>query len=133
MNTNWSNEELDTLSKLKNKGMKVLQFHFPDKSKSTIQTALKELENMKKRKIKRKEKSDHFRAIKITENTNTVLYGLMIVNNVKTKELAKKIGCSVRTIQGIIQGRKTTIDNMLKISVIFGVPIEVIFWQKKFE
>jgi predicted transcriptional regulator len=81
-------------------------------------------------KVKRRRKRTYFKSIDISENTNTILYGLMMVHNIPAKELAKKINCNVRTIQGIVQGRNTSDENMKKIADIFNVPKKVLFWKK---
>lgn len=132
MNNNWTQEELESLEKLKHHNLKVIQAHFPDKHKMTIQSALYQLEDRLKNKENLPSRKDnHFRAINITAETNLVLYGLMVVKNITAKSLAEKVDCSVRTIQGAVQGRKLSSELMKRISDVLETPEYVIFWQQK--
>jgi transposase len=52
MNNSWTQEELETLKELRNHNLKFIQAHFPDKKRSTIQSALDQLDDRLKNKKK---------------------------------------------------------------------------------
>lgn len=132
MKNSWSKEELDTLKELRQHNLKFIQAHFPDKKRSTIQSALDQLGDRlnNKKKLSERQKN-HFRAINITAEANLVLYGLMVVKNITAKDLAEKVGCNVRTIQGAVQGRKLSEEFRKGILEVLETPESVIFWQQK--
>lgn len=132
MNNDWTQEELESLETLKYHNFKVIQAHFPDKNKGTLQSALDQLDDRLKNKDRLpSRRENHFRAINITAETNLVLYGLMVVKNITAKNLAERVGCGTRTIQGAVQGRKLSAELMKKISEVLETPEYVIFWQQK--
>ncbi|MFD2670361.1 helix-turn-helix domain-containing protein [Marinicrinis sediminis] len=63
---------------------------------------------------------------------NRVLMSVLIVENIKLSELAKKIGVSPRTVAAwVYEGRMPSEDNQRKVAELLGLPEHIVFAEQQ--